>query len=113
MRHRDKEPLFGISVASRMLGITPRVLRSYEEAELITPYRTEGNTRLYSEQDIRKLQVIYYLHKTMEVNLAGIKIILDIITHQLTIETFEKEPADVIIRIREIAPELFVSQSKK
>lgn len=112
MKHRDKEPLFGISVASRLLGITPRVLRSYEEAELITPHRTEGNTRLYSQQDIRKLQVIYYLHKDMEVNLSGIKIILDLLTSGF-LGAVENENTEVIIKIREIAPELLFFQKKK
>ncbi|UNC91796.1 MerR family transcriptional regulator [Candidatus Contubernalis alkaliaceticus] len=113
MKNRDREPLFSISVASRLLGITPRVLRSYEEAELIHPYRTEGNTRLYSEQDIRKIQVIYYLHKNMEVNFSGIKIILKIITVDTTNKGQGEKPHDVINKIREIAPELLFPYKKE
>lgn len=114
IKNRDREPLFSISVAARLLGTSPRVLRSYEEANLITPHRTEGNTRLYSEQDIRKLQVISYLHKEKEVNLSGIKIILDIISYQKKYAKFEleegkkeeSEVAGLIRKIMEIAPEL-------
>ncbi len=114
MKNRDREPLFSISVASRLLGITPRVLRSYEEAELINPYRTQGNTRLYSEQDIRKIQVIYYLHKDMEVNFSGIKIILNIITEDTkTDKDIRKKQHDLMDKIREIAPELLFPYKKE
>jgi|GEM_PF-1420198 len=109
--NRDKEPLFSISVVSRITGISPRVLRSYEEADLIRPYRTEGQTRLYSERDLQKLRMIYYLHKEKEVNLSGIKVILDVVSDRLK-EAGTGDPkgegpkSDVLLKIKEIAPEL-------
>lgn len=105
MTSRDKEPLFSISVAARLIGISPRVLRSYEDADLIRPYRTKGKTRLYSKQDIRRLQIINYLHKQKEVNLSGIKVILEIVAN-IPVKEKEKEGDDIVHKIREIAPHL-------
>lgn len=130
MRNSNKEPLFGISVAARLIGISPRVLRSYEEADLIYPYRTEGNTRLYSERDIRKLRVIHYLNKEKEVNLTGIKVILDLLDNINSAVFYEREEKnvnkkqttdvgvngeEVLDKIREFAPELLTKkkESKK
>ena len=102
-----KEPLFSISVAARLLGITPRILRSYEEAELLSPYRTEGKTRLYSEQDLRKVHLIHYLHKEKEINLYVNKIIFEIISH-MPKETVKDH--DLLNLIKKTAPELFKNQ---
>lgn len=68
-------PRYVISVASRLVGVPPYTLRSYEQADLIAPARTEGNVRLYSDADIRVLRRIVELSE-QGVNLAGIKIIL-------------------------------------
>jgi len=114
MKRRDSEPLFSISVASRLLGVTPRVLRSYEDAELVCPHRTDGNTRLYSEQDIRKLQIVFYLHKEREVNFSGIKIILEVIANtQPNAQAEGKDKETLISKIREIAPELLSKDRRK
>lgn len=79
MAHKEKEaahiPRYFISVASRLVGVPPHTLRSYEQADLIEPARTEGNVRLYSDADIRILRRIAELSE-QGVNLAGIKIIL-------------------------------------
>lgn len=68
-------PRYIISVASKLVGVPPHTLRTYEQADLITPARTEGNVRLYSNADIDVLHRIVELSK-QGVNLAGIKIIL-------------------------------------
>jgi len=69
-------PRYVISVASRLVGVPPHTLRSYERANLIHPARTKGNVRLYSDYDIQVLERIVELSKE-GVNLAGIKIILE------------------------------------
>lgn len=79
MHKEERGPVYSISIAAHLLKVTPRLLRSFEEAGLILPHRTSGNTRLYSERDLQKLSVICYLHQVKEVNLPGIKIILSII----------------------------------
>ncbi len=69
-------PRYVISVASRLVGVPPHTLRSYERANLIHPARTKGNIRLYSDHDIQVLERIVELARE-GVNLAGIKIILE------------------------------------
>jgi len=72
---RDK-PLFMISVVAEMLDIHPQTLRLYEREGLIVPKRTEGNTRLYSQEDIDKLRRVLRLTRELGVNLAGVEVIL-------------------------------------
>jgi MerR family transcriptional regulator/heat shock protein HspR len=66
-----------ISVVSKAYGIHPQTLRLYEREGLLKPSRTEGNTRLYSEEDLRQLEVILNLTRDLGVNLAGVEIILN------------------------------------
>ncbi len=64
-----------ISVVAKSYGIHPQTLRLYEREGLLKPSRTEGNTRLYSEEDLRQLEVILSLTRDLGVNLAGVEII--------------------------------------
>ena len=66
-----------ISVVANSYGIHPQTLRLYEREGLLKPSRTEGNTRLYSEEDLRQLEVILNLTRDLGVNLAGIEIVLN------------------------------------
>ncbi|MBI4596433.1 MAG: helix-turn-helix transcriptional regulator [Candidatus Tectomicrobia bacterium] len=70
------EPLFMISVVSQMLSIHPQTLRMYERAGFVQPSRTEGNTRLYSEEDVDRVRMILRLTRDLGVNLAGVEVIL-------------------------------------
>lgn len=70
------EPLYVISVVSRMLRMHPQTLRKYERAGLIQPSRTDGMLRLYSDEDIRRLRLIKHLVEDLGLNLAGVEIIL-------------------------------------
>lgn len=67
---------FAISVVSQMLGIHPQTLRLYEREGFIKPKRSGGNTRLYSEEDVEKLEMILRLTRELGVNLAGVEVIL-------------------------------------
>lgn len=69
-------PLYLISTVAKILNIHPQTLRLYEREGLITPSRTEGNTRLYSQEDIDRLKVILNLTRELGVNLAGVEIVL-------------------------------------
>jgi MerR family transcriptional regulator/heat shock protein HspR len=71
-----EQRLFVISVVSEMLGIHPQTLRLYEREGFIKPKRSGGNTRLYSEDDIEKLEMILRLTRELGVNLAGVDVIL-------------------------------------
>lgn len=66
-----------ISVVAKSYGIHPQTLRLYEREGLLRPSRTEGNTRLYSEDDLRQLEVILNLTRDLGVNLAGVEIVLN------------------------------------
>lgn len=109
--NREKEPVYSISIAARLLKVTPRLLRSYEEAGLIRPHRTAGNTRLYSEKDMKQLSIICYLHQEKEVNLPGIEVILKLISADTEKEVRQEQQArtemELWQKIREFAPHLF------
>ena len=73
----DREkPLFMISVVAEMLDIHPQTLRLYEREGLVVPKRTDGTTRLYSQDDIDKLRRVLSLTRELGVNLAGVEVIL-------------------------------------
>lgn len=70
-------PLYMISIAAELAGVHPQTLRIYEQKGLVSPQRTRGNTRMYSQADIERLQLINDL--TDEgINLAGVIRILDL-----------------------------------
>lgn len=76
MEENDKkQPLFMISVVSRMLGVHPQTLRLYEREGLVTPQRTK-RARLYSHEDVEKLAMILRLTRELGVNRAGVDIIM-------------------------------------
>ena len=65
-----------ISSVAEMYGIHPQTLRLYEREGLLKPSRTDGNTRLYTEEDLQRLEFILNLARDLGVNIAGIAIIL-------------------------------------
>src|SRR5215204_7077447 len=68
---------FMISAVAQKYDIHPQTLRLYEREGLLKPSRTEGNTRLYSEDDLEQLETILSLTRDLGVNLAGVEIILN------------------------------------
>jgi MerR family transcriptional regulator, heat shock protein HspR len=66
-----------ISAVAEQYGIHPQTLRLYEREGLLKPSRSEGNTRLYTPEDIERLEVILHLIRDLGVNLAGVEIILN------------------------------------
>ncbi len=66
-----------ISAVAQKYNIHPQTLRLYEREGLLKPSRTEGNTRLYSEEDLEQLETILTLTRDLGVNLAGVEIILN------------------------------------
>ena len=66
-----------ISAVAEQYGIHPQTLRLYEREGLLAPSRSEGNTRLYTEEDLLRLEVILQLTRELGVNLAGVEIILN------------------------------------
>ncbi len=76
-RQREIKGLYTISVVADRFGVHPQTLRLYEREGLLKPSRTEGNTRLYTEADLDRLDVILSLTRDLGVNLAGVEIILN------------------------------------
>jgi MerR family transcriptional regulator, heat shock protein HspR len=70
-------PRYFISIAAELASVHPRTLRIYEEEGLICPHR-RNNLRLYSEADIERVRIIRYLTRRQGVNLAGVKVILQL-----------------------------------
>ena len=66
-----------ISAVAEKYGIHPQTLRMYEREGLLKPSRSDGNTRLYTEDDLKRLEVILELTRELGVNLAGVEIILN------------------------------------
>ncbi len=75
---RESEPLYVISVASRLLQLHPQTLRKYEREGFVAPSRTTGNLRLYSSEDIDRLRQVKTLVEERGVNLAGVQMALQL-----------------------------------
>ena len=77
MTKRKGKGAFMISVVAEMYEIHPQTLRLYEREGLLKPSRSDGNTRLYTDDDLQRLEVILKLTRDLGVNLAGVEIILN------------------------------------
>ncbi len=82
--HRSK-PYFHISVVSQMLDIHPQTVRNYERRDLVSPSRTDGNMRLFSQDDIERIKKIH-TYTRMGVNLAGVEIIMKLLEQRECME---------------------------
>jgi MerR family transcriptional regulator/heat shock protein HspR len=95
MNSQDSEPRYVISVAARIVGIETHTLRYYERLGLLQPYRSEGNVRYYSEEDIERLRYIRTLTDDLGLNLAGVEVVTRMAQKmaemQKQIEEMEKE----------------------
>ena len=72
-----KPKTYTISAVADQYGIHPQTLRLYEREGLLKPSRSEGNTRLYTDSDLERLELILSLTRDLGVNLAGVEIILN------------------------------------
>jgi MerR family transcriptional regulator/heat shock protein HspR len=77
-RRQDDLGVYIISVAAELAGVHPQTLRIYERRGLLRPSRTAGNTRRYSERDIARLRTIQHLTQEEGINLAGVKMIVQL-----------------------------------
>jgi MerR family transcriptional regulator, heat shock protein HspR len=72
----QERPRYMISIAAELVGMHPQTLRMYEQKGLVSPQRTPGNTRLYSEADLERLRLIQRLTTEFGLNLAGVEVVL-------------------------------------
>ena len=77
MARRRKARYLMISAVAERFEIHPQTLRLYEREGLITPKRSDGNTRLYDEETLRRLEIVLTLTREMGVNLAGVEVVLN------------------------------------
>jgi len=92
------EKYYMISVVSKSYGIHPQTLRLYEREGLLKPSRTEGNTRLYSEEDLKQLELVLNLTRDLGVNLAGVEIILNM---RRKMEDMQAEMEEFVRHVRD------------
>jgi MerR family transcriptional regulator/heat shock protein HspR len=96
---KEKRPFYMISVVAEMFDIHPQTLRAYEREGLLQPSRTEGNTRLYSQEDIERIELILRLTKDLGVNLAGVQVILSM---RERIETMQRQVNQLLRAMTEV-----------
>ena len=87
-----------ISAVAEMYGIHPQTLRLYEREGLLKPSRTEGNTRLYTDEDLQRLEFILSLARDLGVNISGIAIILQL---RERMEEMQRQIQDFVQYIQE------------
>ena len=106
----EKEHLI-ISIAAERLNVHPQTLRLYEKRGLIKPARSKGNTRLYSKENIKRLELILRLTNELGVNLAGVEVIINM---RETIKKLEDEKNDLVNQfIRKAKEELAKNKDLK
>ena len=115
-RRKGNEPepgrgVYMISVAAELAGMHPQTLRIYESRGLITPHRSPGKTRLYSQEDVERLRRIQELTSELGMNLAGVEKVFELEEElekmrsrmarlQQRAAELEKEMSDEIERVR-------------
>ena len=98
MAKRKKQGAYMISAVAEMYGIHPQTLRLYEREGLLKPSRTEGNTRLYTDDDIERLEFILSLARDLGVNIAGIAIILQM---RARMEEMQRQMQDFVAHLQQ------------
>jgi len=98
MTKRRSKGAYMISAVAEMYGIHPQTLRLYEREGLLKPSRTEGNTRLYTDEDLQRLEFILSLARDLVVNISGIAIILQM---RERMEEMQRQIQDFVKYIQE------------
>lgn len=101
-QHKTKGS-YTISVVAERFDVHPQTLRMYEREGLLQPSRTDGNTRLYTDEDIDRLDVILSLTRDLGVNLAGVEIILNMRSKMDAMQRQMREFVSYVNRSMDIA----------
>ena len=124
MTKRKGKGAYMISVVAEMYEIHPQTLRLYEREGLLKPSRSEGNTRLYTEDDLKRLEFILSLARDLGVNIAGIGIILNMrermeqmqhqmqdfvqyVQQEVMLRAQSNQPKDALVPVRRGVPVVF------
>lgn len=98
MAKKRKQGAYMISTVAEMYEIHPQTLRLYEREGLLKPSRTEGNTRLYTDEDLERLEFILSLARDLGVNISGIAIILQM---RERMELMQKQMSEFVSYIQQ------------
>ena len=75
------DALYIISIAAKLAEMHPQTLRKYDREGLVSPSRTQGSRRLYSEEDLERLQIVRRLSEDLGLNLNGVGLVLELVQH--------------------------------
>lgn len=95
---KKKQAYFSISAVAKMFSVHQQTIRMYEKEGLINPKRSEGNTRMFSEEDINRLEEIIHLTHQLGINLAGVEMILKL---QKKIKRMQKDMNKMFARAQD------------
>src|ERR1700688_1373609 len=110
MRSKSKAA-YMISSVAEQYAIHPQTLRLYEREGLLKPSRSDGNTRLYTDEDLERLEVILHLTRDLGVNLAGVEIILNM---REKMAEMQRQVEDFVTMMNsELASRPFAQQAKE
>ena len=107
--YSNPDGLYVISVAARLLEMHPQTLRKYERVGLVSPSRTVGMLRLYSEEDIVRLRLIKHLVGDLGLNMAGVELSLNMFNQVLKMRSGldQAEPSDLKKYLEDCLEEMF------
>jgi MerR family transcriptional regulator/heat shock protein HspR len=92
MKVRRNKAFYSISAVAKMFSVHQQTIRLYEKQGLLTPKRSTGNTRLFAEEDVNRLEEIIYLTHQLRINIAGVEMILKL---KKQIEKMQKNMNDM------------------
>lgn len=113
---KRKKGFFSISAVAKMFSVHQQTIRLYEKEGLIIPKRSTGNTRLFSEEDVDRLEEIIYLTHQLGINLAGVEMILKLKRQMSKMQKemnkiFDSTQKELDLQVQE--PKNIVTQSAK
>ncbi|MDR2904637.1 MAG: helix-turn-helix transcriptional regulator [Helicobacteraceae bacterium] len=108
--HSYEEPVYMISIVAKALEVHPQTLRQYEREGLISPGRSVGKARLYSQRDIDEIKLVLNLTREMGVNIAGVEVALSL---KRQIAEMQREIESLRARLANVNENGLVPQSKQ
>ncbi len=117
MKIKRKKGFFSISAVAEMFSVHQQTIRLYEKEGLIAPKRSTGNTRLFSEEDIERLEEVIHLTHELGINLAGVEMILklkkQIKKMQSDMNKMFKQTQDQLDQHSDVAKQLIANRAQK
>ena len=93
------DALYIISIAAKLADMHPQTLRKYDREGLVSPSRTQGSRRLYSEEDLERLQIVRRLSDDLGLNLNGVSLVLELVQHLRGMLEVLEQSEDVRVRL--------------